>query len=211
MKKKIIITIVILSTIIVILLNHITISTISKTSVIEFFKLPILGSVLVALVSIVTVIVTNYFNLKRVKLETKEKIILENFSIRRKANSKLFSSLLEYKKYFELFIHPGYEFKESSNYTEFAPLTVHTKLSDDYSNLIINLHPSTIKLVDNLFHRSSLLLNMAIMIFNDQNSEYEPLITESGVESSCLYEIEEIEKIMENLKEVNGMNELNKL
>ena len=64
--------------------------------------LTVLMTLIIALVSIITMVITNYFNLKRMKLETKEKIILENFSIRRETNSKLFTELLKCKKYFEI-------------------------------------------------------------------------------------------------------------
>ena len=61
MKKNIIIVIT-LSVIIVILLNYIIFSIVLMTSVVEFLKLPVLGSLIVALVSIVTVYLTNSFN-----------------------------------------------------------------------------------------------------------------------------------------------------
>ena len=72
--KKNTIVIIALSIIIVILLNYIIFSTALKTSIVEFLKLPILGSIVVALVSIITVYLTNSFNLKKMKLENANSI-----------------------------------------------------------------------------------------------------------------------------------------
>ncbi|WP_435308825.1 hypothetical protein [Sebaldella termitidis] len=210
--KKNTIVIIVLSIIIVILLNHIVISGVSKSSSTEFLKLPILNSIIIALVSIISMVITNYFNLKRMKLETKEKIIIENFSIRRETNSKLFTELLKCKKYFELFISSGNEFKKSENYKNFAPLESYTNLYSKYDEFIVTLHPSTIKLMDELLSKISMGLNIPFIIQNDiENPELDPIITESFIESSCISLIEEIDKIMENIKEVNGMSTIDNL
>ena len=144
------------------MLNHIVISGVSKSSSTEFLKLPILNSIIIALVSITTMIITNYFNLKRIKLETKEKIILENFSIRRKANSKLFYALLEYQNYFNKFFKAENTFEEILDWKDFSPLEYYNKVFNLFLEQLINLHPDTIKLMEQLIVKSFPLIQISL-------------------------------------------------
>ena len=92
--KKNTVFIIVLSIIIVILLNYIIFSTALKTSIVEFLKLPVLGSIIVALVSVITVYLTNSFNLKKVKLENSYQLhrtqIEREYQIFLEVNEKLF-------------------------------------------------------------------------------------------------------------------------
>ncbi len=116
------------------------------------------------------------------KLETKEKIILENFSIRRETNSKLFTELLKCKKYFELFIPPGNEFKKSENYKNFAPLESYTNLYSKYDEFVVTLHPSTIKLMKELLDKASMALNIPRLIqIDEEKTEFKPIIDKSYI------------------------------
>ena len=98
MKKNIIIVIT-LSVIIVILLNYIIFSIVLKTSVVEFLKLPVLGSLIVALVSIVTVYLTNSFNLKKVKIETSNAIYKMQFEKEFNIYIEIWEKLFKVKKF----------------------------------------------------------------------------------------------------------------
>ena len=93
--KKNTIVIIVLSIIIIVLLNYIIFSTVSKTSIIEFLKLPVLGSIIVALVSIITVYLTNSFNLKKIKLETANAIYKTQFEKEFNIYLELWALILE--------------------------------------------------------------------------------------------------------------------
>ena len=205
MKKNTIVVIV-LSIIIVILLNHIVISGVSKSSSTEFLKLPILNSIIIALVSITTMIITNYFNLKRIKLETKEKIILENFSIRRKANSKLFYALLEYQNYFNKFFKAENTFEEILDWKDFSPLEYYNKVFNLFLEQLINLHPDTIKLMEELIVKSFPLIQISL---KNEIDKVEVMKDSGSIE--CLILTDFISEITEQLKKINGMNDLDNI
>ena len=205
MKKNTIVVIV-LSIIIVILLNHIVISGVSKSSSTEFLKLPILNSIIIALVSITTMIITNYFNLKRIKLETKEKIILENFSIRRKANSKLFYALLEYQNYFNKFFKAENKFEEILDWKDFSPLEYYNKVFNLFLEQLINLHPDTIKLMEQLIVKSFPLIQISL---KNEIDKVEVMKDSGSIE--CLILTDFISEITEQLKKINGMNDLDNI
>lgn len=205
MKKNTVI-IILLSVIIVILLNYIAISGMTKSSFTEFLKLPILSSVIVAIVSIATMVITNYYNLKRIRLETKEKIVLENFAIRREANSKLFYGLLEYQNYFNKFFKAENIFEEVSEWKDFSPLEYYNKIFNLFLEQLINLHPATIKLMEQLIIKSYPLVQISI----DNEIDKVKVMEDSG-STECSILIDFISEITQQLKEINGMNALNNL
>ena len=122
--KKNTIVIIVLSITIVILLNYIIFSTVSKISIIEFLKLPVFGSIIVALVSIITVFLSNHFNLKKLKLENSHSIRIRRFEKEIEFYSKLWIILHSLKrlkgKVIEILISK--KFEDLNNFIELINL-----------------------------------------------------------------------------------------
>ena len=133
-------------------------------------------------------------------------IILENFAIRRKANSKLFYALLEYQNYFNKFFKAENTFEEILDWKDFSPLEYYNKVFNLFLEQLINLHPDTIKLMEELIVKSFPLIQISL---KNEIDKVEVMKDSGSIE--CLILTDFISEITEQLKKINGMNDLDNI
>lgn len=107
----------------------------------------------------------------------------------------VYTSLVNYKQYFMLFVDPSNDFKEARSVEEFAPAEETKKLLDIYENNLLFLSRKVQKKIKKVIEDGETLNNLGVAITNENNGFYGDAVP---IESQKL--IEEIEQCFEEIK-----------
>lgn len=150
---------------------------------------------------IIGAILSYILNKKIEKNKFKESLKLQIFQQRNQSIEEVYKLLIELKKYYELFIHPGQEFEEQLDYMSFSPLAATTEFRNKFESKEIFLKNEMRNKIKEF--ASNLGMGCTLALYLHDNI---PEINEEAVFSYCQSTMNEIEDLLTYLR-----SEINKI
>lgn len=144
-------------------------------------KAAIIASIITATVSLITTIINAILQIIRDKNANVEERRMKVIEYKIQAYRELYSMLIEYKKYFCLFVESGNEFKISEENSRFAPLEQNTKFRELYNRNILYFSNALRCKIESVLEDGEALNNLAIVLCGDDADD----VFGNCLEESC--------------------------